>query len=115
MDVMRRKGGRVGVRNAGHVEGKGDGNGMWDRRLLECAEVRRMVRSESSGRVFGREGSMEGEGSEVERDMGEMEQRKKLGINEPSWSSECRSESALIPNGATESSWSVSSQIRLSF
>ena len=41
------------------------------------------------------------EGSGAERDMGEMEQRKKSGIDEPSPSSECRSKSALIPNGAT--------------
>ena len=42
------------------------------------------------------------EGSRAERDMGEIEQRKKLGIDEPSPSSKCRSESVLIPNGATE-------------
>ena len=53
--------------------------------------------------------------SRAERDMGEMEHWKKSGIDEPSPSSECRSESALIPNGATESGWSVSSRIRLSF
>ena len=55
------------------------------------------------------------EGSGAERDMREMEQRKKSRIDEPSPSSECRSESALIPNGATDSGWSVSSRIRLSF
>ena len=55
------------------------------------------------------------EGSKAERDMGEMEQQKKSGIDKPSPSSMCRSESALIPNGATESGWSVSSRIRLSF
>ena len=55
------------------------------------------------------------EGSGAERDMGEMKQWKKSGIDEPSPSSECSSESALIPNGATESSWSVGSRIRLSF
>ena len=49
------------------------------------------------------------EGSGAERDTGEMEQQKKSGIDELSPSSEFRSESALIPNGATESGWSVSS------
>ena len=48
---------------------------------------------------------------DAQRDMGEMEQRKKSGIDEPSLSSECRSEFTLIPNGATESGWSVSSRI----
>ena len=51
--------------------------------------------------------------SGVERDRGEMEQwrnqklmsqvRAQGGIDESSLSSECRSESALIPNGATKS------------
>ena len=55
------------------------------------------------------------EGNGAERDMGEMEQWKKSGIDEPSPSSECTRESTLIPNGATESGWSISTRIRLSF